>query len=112
MNLPLQVTFRNLPCSDPLTDHVRAKAAKLETFFSRVVRCRVAIEAPHTHRAHGFHYRVRVEVTVPGAELVAGHGDHHCYQNPYAAVDGAFEQAGRLLKTHAERQRDTRSGDA
>ena len=105
MNLPLQVTFRNLPPSVRLTDHVRDRAAKLDTFFGRIMGCRVAIEAPHTHQHHGFHYRVRVDLTVPGAELVAGHGDHPGYQDPYAAVNGAFKQAERLLKSHAERHR-------
>ena len=105
MNLPLQVTFRNVSPFDSLTEHVRKKAEKLDTFFGRINGCRVAIEAPHTHHHHGFHYRVRVDLTVPGAELVAGHGDRPCYQDPFAAVDGAFKHAERLLKSHAERHR-------
>jgi ribosome-associated translation inhibitor RaiA len=105
MTLPVQVTFRNLPPSARLTAHVHDRAAKLGTFFGRIQGCRVAIEAPHTHQHHGFHYRVRVDLMVPGAELVAGHGDHPCYEDPYAAVNGAFKHAERLLKSHAERQR-------
>jgi ribosomal subunit interface protein len=108
MKLPLQVTFRNIPPSEPLVDYVRTKANKLDTFFGRITSCRVAVEAPHRHHHHGNHYRVRVDVTVPGAELVVGHNQSRCAEDAYAAVDGAFKDVERLLRAHADRVRSFR----
>ena len=35
LQVPLQITFRNMPRSDALDAHIRQKAAKLETFHTR-----------------------------------------------------------------------------
>lgn len=108
MNIPLQVTFRDMAHSDAIDAYVRDKAAKLEKFFERVTSCRVAVEAPHRHHLHGKHYRVRIDLTVPGAELViGGHGtDERALEDAYAAVDLAFKDAERVLKKHAEKKRE------
>jgi ribosomal subunit interface protein len=112
MKLPLQVTFRNIPPSEALVDYVRTKADKLETFFDRITSCRVAVETPHRHGQHGRHYRIRVDLTVPGAEVVVGHDQNRCAEDAYAAVDDAFKNAERLLKAHAERLRFSRGSSA
>jgi ribosomal subunit interface protein len=106
MNLPLQVTFRDMPHSDALDAYVRAKAGKLDTFYRRISSCRVAVESPHKHHSHGRAYRVRIDMTVPGAELVVGQGKHAI--DAYAAVDEAFRDAERLLKSHASKLREPR----
>ena len=114
MNVPLQVTFRNLPASDSLVDHVRGRVAKLEIFCSRIVACRVAIEVPHHnhHHVHSGHYRVRIDLTVPGAELVIGSARTYCQQHVRAAVDEAFRDAERVVKDHVRQKRDgARSSD-
>ena len=74
MQLPLQVTFRDIPHSDAVQRHVEKRAAKLDTFFDRIMSCRVVVEAPHRSRQHGKKYNVRIDVTVPGTELVVDGG--------------------------------------
>jgi ribosomal subunit interface protein len=102
--MELQVTFRDIPHSDALEDYVRVKAGKLGTFHRRITSCRVALESPHKHRSHGRPYRVRIDMKVPGAELVVAQGKHA--EDAYAAVDEAFHDAERVLKSHASRQRE------
>jgi ribosomal subunit interface protein len=102
MSLPLQVTFRDMPHSDALESYVRTKAGKLDTFHQQITSCRVALESPHRHQSHGRRYRVRIDVKVPGAELVVGHKNG---EDAYAAVDDAFRDAERLLKHHASKVR-------
>ena len=46
MELPVQITFRNLEPSPVIEDWVRVEAEKLEKFYSHIIGCRVAIEFP------------------------------------------------------------------
>ena len=70
MNLPLQVTFRNTPSSSDAEKWIQAEVDNLETFYTRLMGCRVMIEVPHAHRRKGAPYHVRIDLTVPGGELV------------------------------------------
>lgn len=107
MQLPIQITFRNFPHSDAIDAYVRERAAKLDTFFTRITACRVVVETPHQHQQHGRHFRVRIDLTVPGGEVVVSHApdENPTNEDPYAAIDQAFDQMGRRLQDHVRRQR-------
>jgi len=81
MQLPLQITFRNLDRSEAIEASISEHAAKLEKYCDQIMGCRVVIEAPHKHHQHGNHYHVRIDVTAPDAELVANRepDEHHAY---------------------------------
>jgi ribosomal subunit interface protein len=106
MVLPVCITFRDVEPSDAIEASVRKHAEKLLTFDARIVACDVAIEAPHRHKQHGRHYRVRVHLTVPGATLVADRNpdDEHAHEDAYAAIADAFAHATRVLRDHAEKR--------
>ncbi len=70
MTLPLQVTFRNMKHSDEVEDWIREEVEKLETFYHRIIGCRVAIEVPHRHHKKGKPLHVRIDLTLPGKEIV------------------------------------------
>lgn len=70
MTLPLQVTFRNMKHSTEVEDWIRAEAEKLETFYHRIIGCRVAIEVPHRHHKKGKPLHIRIDLTLPGKEIV------------------------------------------
>ncbi len=107
MILPCQLTFRDFPSSPALADLVQRKADKLDEFFNPIVSCRVVIEAPHRHHQHGRHYHVRIDLTVPGGELVVGRDpvERKMHEDAYAAVEDAFDDAERMLHEHARRVR-------
>ena len=107
MAIPVQITFRGLDVSPAVDEYVRKRAAKLATFFDRITHCRVAVEGPPHHKKHGGNYRVRVDLTVPRAELVVTRApdENVDHQDVYAAVDDAFDSAGRVLQDHVRRQR-------
>jgi ribosomal subunit interface protein len=112
MQIPIQVTFHGIERSPAIEDYVRQRAAKLETFFDRIVGCHVTLELPHQHHVHGGHYRVLIDLTVPGAELVVGRSPAkgRTYEDAYAAIDDAFDDAGRVLQDHVRRLRgDTKA---
>ena len=125
MTRPLQVTFRNMAVAPVLEEEVRARAAWLETFCSEIVGCRVLIEFPHRHRPRGRPVHIRVELSVPGEDIVvnqettphftfsdarpesahrtvAGQPDH---RDVVIAIHDAFDAARRRLEDFARRRR-------
>ena len=45
MQIPLQITFRNIDSSDSVEARVRERLDRLTRFKDRITSCRVAIEA-------------------------------------------------------------------
>jgi ribosomal subunit interface protein len=104
--LPIQLVFRDVAATSPaLAEHIRAKADKLTRFYEPILGCRVVVSAPHRQKTHGGHYRVRVDVVVPGGEIVKTSEKSRACEDAHAAVDEAFEATERALKAFAERQR-------
>jgi ribosome-associated translation inhibitor RaiA len=125
MNLPLHVTFRNLEPSPMVEKWIAEEAEKLELFYDHVIGCRVAVEVPHHHHRKGETFHIRVDLTLPGKEIVikrqadlhsgarsggeARITKHLEIQNPYKslrrAIDDAFKAAGRRVQDYARRRR-------
>lgn len=107
MKIPLQITFRGFSTSEALSEAIRAEADKLEEFYDKITSCRVVVEQPHKHQSKGNHFHVRVDITVPGSELVASRdpAEHESFEDPFVAVAESFRAARRMLQTHAEKRR-------
>ncbi|HZT83670.1 MAG TPA: HPF/RaiA family ribosome-associated protein [Gemmataceae bacterium] len=106
MKLPLQVSFRNLAHSDAIASLAREKAAKLDRFCDYIMSCRVVIEVPHRHHEHGNLYGVRLDITVPGDEVVVNRepGERTTHRDVGVALRDAFDAAARLLEDYARRR--------
>jgi ribosomal subunit interface protein len=111
MKLPLEITFRNVNRTDAIEEKIRAKAAKLDRFYDRIISCRVVVELPHNHHHKGNPYHVRIDLSVPGEELVvnrdAPNPDH---EDLGIALRDAFSAAQRQLQAYAERRSASQSG--
>lgn len=109
MQTPLQITFHNLQHSPAIEAQVRTRVEKLEQYCDGIIGCRVVIEVQHRHHQHGNRYRVKVDVTVPDATLVASRepDEHHAYTDVYVALRDAFDVVERQLEDYA-RRRDRR----
>jgi cold shock CspA family protein len=125
MKSQLQITFRNMKPSTEVEDWIHAEADKLDTFYSQVMGCRVAVEVPHRHHRKGSSYHIRIDLTVPGGEIVvkrepslnarARHlGERESkkqaevkatHKQLRQAINDAFKAAGRRLQDYARRQR-------
>ncbi len=107
MQIPLDISFRNMDPSPAVEARIREKAAKLERFHERIISCTVVVEAPHRHQHKGMLYSVHIDISVPGKDVVvdrAKPGDHS-HEDVYVAVRDAFNAAVRRLEDHARRQR-------
>jgi cold shock CspA family protein len=107
MKLPLQISFRHLPRSKEIEDTISEHAARLEEFCDRIMSCRVVVDLPHQHHHDGNLYQLRIDITVPGDELVVTReaGEHTAYRELRLAIDDAFNSAARLLEEYVRRQR-------
>jgi ribosomal subunit interface protein len=102
MKTPLQITFRDIEQSDALEAHIREKAEKLETFFEPIMSCRVVVEMPHQHKHQGKIFTVRIDIGVPGKEIVVNRDKH---EDVYVALRDAFDAARRQLEDYGHRLR-------
>jgi cold shock CspA family protein len=108
MDVPLELSFRQVRKSDQLEELIRERVDKLDKFHSRMTSCRVAVEKPHVHQRSGSPYRVRIEVRVPpGHDLVVEERPktHDLHDTLERVLIDAFQAMERQLKELAERQR-------
>lgn len=102
----VQVTFRNMPTSSAIETLVDEKAAWLQRYFPRLQSCRVVVEMGSHRQGKPAVYHVRIDVTVPGSEIVASHDPAATpYEDAYTAVRDTFDIMRRLLQQHARRVR-------
>ncbi|MDZ7767882.1 MAG: HPF/RaiA family ribosome-associated protein [Woeseiaceae bacterium] len=107
MQLPLEITFRNIEPSPAMEAQIRRRAEKLERFAADIVSCRVTVEAPHKHHRHGRLFRVSVDVRLPGSEIVVNRGpsEHHAHEDVYVAIRDAFSAARRQVQDTVRKRR-------
>lgn len=109
MQVPLEITYRDVEKTDALEALVHEKVAKLEQVCDHINSCRVAIEKRHDGPKSGSPYRVRIDLTVPpGHELAAvkNPGEGEQYAAIETVIRSAFEAARRQLVELTERQHD------
>jgi ribosomal subunit interface protein len=102
MSSQIQITLRRIDHSEALESRIRALAARLERHNGEILSCRVLVEAPHQSMHQGGQFVARLEIKVPGAEIVVNR-DHH--QDVYVALRDAFDAAGRQLADYVGRRR-------
>jgi len=102
MQIPLQITIRDVEHSEALETRIRSKVEKLEEFFQHIMSCRVVVEMPHKHHHQGKHFNVRIDIGVPGHEIAVNR-DHD--EDVYVAVRDAFDAAKRQLEDYARKIR-------
>ena len=95
MQVPLQITVRGMPHSEALDARIREKVLKLEEFHPQITSCRVAVEEMGKHQQQGRHFQVKIDVRVPGREMVANR-DHD--EDVYVALRDAFDALKRRLE--------------
>ena len=107
MEHPLQISFRGVTSTEAIEAKVQERAARLERYHDQIMSCRVMIESPHRHQHQGKLYHVRIDLTVPGAELVVSREPpaHHEHEDVYVAIRDAFDAAQRRLEDHARVRR-------
>jgi cold shock CspA family protein/ribosome-associated translation inhibitor RaiA len=127
MQLTPTITFRGIDPSAALEAEIRTRIDKLETYDHSIVGCHVLVELAQRHHEAGNRYHVRIDLTVPGEEIVVAHeADLHATnqdihlakatkqdeadperKHALVAVRQAFDIARRQLQDYARRHRGT-----
>jgi ribosomal subunit interface protein len=102
MKLALEISARDVPINDEVEDLIRDKASKLDKFYDQIIGCRVKVDKPHKSQRSGMTYSVRIDITVPGGELVVKREPD---EDLHAAIISSFETARRRVKEYVEKQR-------
>jgi cold shock CspA family protein len=107
MQVPVIVAFEGMSESDAVQRAVRRHADDLERFYDRITTCRVVVARPHHHGRQGSLYSVRIDLTVPGEEIVINreHRLDHAHEDVYVAMRDAFRAARRQIEDHIRRVR-------
>jgi cold shock CspA family protein/ribosome-associated translation inhibitor RaiA len=109
MQVPIEISFRDIDKSDAIDTLIREKTQKLEKICDYMTSCRVVVAKPQKHQHSGSPYRVRLDVRIPpGHEIVVkrepGEGDMH--EPLDTVIRGVFDSAWRQVKEIVERQRE------
>jgi cold shock CspA family protein len=119
------VTLRDVRARELANKLVRDEIEKICTFFPRIMACRVMVESPHRHHILGSQYKIRIDLTMPGGEIVITHqpslhsraerlGEarflkqlelNRAHRRLRQAIGDAFKVAGRRLQDYARRRR-------
>lgn len=103
MQMPLQITSRQLPVTHAIESNIKQKIKKLDRFNDQIIGCRVTIDTPHRHKHKGREYNLTIDVTIPGKEIVVKHESH---EDLYVSIRDAFEAAKRQLVEHSAKRRN------
>jgi ribosomal subunit interface protein len=101
MDLPLQITARDVELTDAIRAEITERAGKLDKFHDRITRCRVVVECPKRHQNDGKLYTLKIVMKVPGAELAV---KRELNKDLYVAIRDAFDAARRKLEDHSREQ--------
>lgn len=107
MQQPIQISFRHMEHSDAVELAIRERVDRIERFFNAIVSCRVVVEYVNRRHRQGNLFHVRVDLTVPGEEIVVARsaGDNHAHENVYVAIRDTFLAVERQIKDYARRRR-------
>jgi cold shock CspA family protein len=106
MQIEPQISFRNVRRNASLDRMILGGIEKLEEVHGRITAIRMAVEDQRGPGTHDHLYRVRLEVSVPGREVIVKEtpaGDPHPSLDQ--VLNEAFDTARRRLKEMSKRQK-------
>ncbi len=108
MQVPLEITFRDVPRTPEIEQLIQEKVRKLEELTDALTSGEVVVERPHKSKQSGNPYHVRLTFNMPpGHRLIAERKSvaREDEQPLSAVVREAFDALRRQLKKILERQR-------
>ena len=102
-----QVSFDDIPSDGAVRDAVLRHIDELESTSDRITGCHVVVAQPHRHHRAGRLYSVRIDLIVPGAEIVVNrnHPLDHAHEDVFVALRDSFNAVRRQLEDHVRHLR-------
>ncbi len=107
MQVEPEIAYRNVDPTPVLEGYILRGLERLERSHPEIIACRIMVEVPHPRHHKGNLYRVRLDLTVPGHEIVVSRRDppaRHAREEARIAIRDAFDLARGRLRKHRERE--------
>ncbi len=98
----IKIVIRDMQSSPALEENIRKRAEKVTQYCDRINTFQVVIDVPQKHKHNGKLFCVRIDLTVPGRELVV---NRKLDQDVYVAVRDAFHALIRQLEAYSSKRR-------
>jgi ribosomal subunit interface protein len=107
MQTPPEISFRNVEPTAALQAQLDEEIGRLERFFEGITSCHVMLEVPNPRHEEGNLYHVRIEVRVPGTELVVSREPpaQQEREDVRVALTDAFDSMVRQLEDYVRKMR-------
>ena len=99
----LQIVMRGMTASEAIFAAIRKHVIKLDRFCDHIMSCRVTVELSARHKDDGKLFGVRVDLSVPGDEILSTHS--HEREDVYVAMRDAFDAVLRRLEDYVRERR-------
>lgn len=108
MQSPVQIQFKNMKSSEAVEAAINKWVDKLDRAYPAIMTCRVTVEAPSNKKIHGGLYHTRIDIRLPGKEVVVNRNPdlHHSYSDAYVSIRDAFKSAQRQLENVVKRSQE------
>jgi ribosomal subunit interface protein len=107
MQIPLQITFRDLDRSLSVEDKIREKFSKLDKYYHLMTYSRVVLGLEERRKHQGNLHKVAIYVALPGKDVVVS---HRFNENLYIAIQESMDDLWRQLEEyHSRLYGDTKS---
>ncbi len=108
MQIPLEISFRNISKDKSIESLIKRKVQKLEKIHNNITRCSAVIEMSQRDIKGGNPYRIRISLRIPHSpEIVVTKepGEGPDREKLVAAVRDCFDKLYRRVKTASDLQR-------
>ena len=104
MQVPPQITFKEIDHSDFIEAAITKKIDHLERIHGRITSCNVRVRAPHKRQRKGTHYIIEIDVVTPTGDVHIGRepGNNFAHEDVYVSIRDAFNAAERKLRKMKE----------
>lgn len=113
MQVPLEISYHNIPKSQAAEDEIRAHVADLEEIYDRITACHVRVDQRADNANHTIPPVVRIELQIPGHKnVVVAHEPGHL-QRKFQAPDlsNAINEAFRIAERRLNDLKQTRKSN-
>jgi len=102
MQVPLKISFDGIGHSDGIEFAIQSKIRQLERLCPSIIASRVLVGLSENRHLQGKLFRVRIDMTLPGYEIVVDRdpSEHRSHEDPYVALRDAFRAARRQLEDY------------
>jgi cold shock CspA family protein len=110
MQVPLELTYNEVPRIGWIDDYVKERVDRLDRMCDDIIACRVAIEREQHSKHKGNPYRARVEITLPQKKDLVAH-KHGTVENLDVQLRPIIRQTFEAVEKQLNKEMQRRRGN-